>query len=90
MTTGNMLDIGVIIVLNLLSSITCYMHYYPSGYIKTKAGKLKPESKSALFSRWAWIISSLFVGFIFIVVEIVRIAWEKITNFIKKKTPHQK
>ena len=69
MTVGNMIDLGVILTLNIMSTISCYMYYFPEGY---------PESKKAVRKRRFRISTSLLFGFVDIFRGIISFVWEKI------------
>jgi hypothetical protein len=90
MTTGNMIDLGIIIVLNLVSTITCYMFYFPEGYESSNGDVKVATTKKAVFLRWSKIVASLFFGIIDIILGIVGFIWEKIKSkkaVVKKAKP---
>jgi hypothetical protein len=62
MTLGNIVDLSIFGVLNLISAFTCYKYYYPEGYVNKK-----PKTKKVVLHRWSRILASCFVGFIHLV-----------------------
>ena len=85
MTTGNMIDLGIIIVLNLVTTITCYMFYFPEGYESINDEVKVATTKKAVFLRWSKIVASLLFGFLAIIQSIVGFIWEKIKSKKAKK-----